>query len=133
MHAYALDSYRQHEESTYDRTDLLLALYEALDQRLDWAWQATNEGRTQDKLQHIRRAADIVSQLICALDFDADPDVATKLAGLYSYMDGLLADAMLYNDLSAIETCRRLVQPLMKAWRVAVEQVRDSHEPPRAA
>ena len=113
----AAQSYQDHQELSTAPLERLLACYDAFVERTEAAMAAIEAERMQEKMLHLGKAAEIVALLVSALDFDAAPDLAQRLAALYAFVDRCLADAMLYNDTGALAAAHRVMRTLRAGWR----------------
>ena len=96
---------------------LVLMLFDGFDEALAQALGALRDGAVEAKCRAISRAARIVDEGLRAnLDLAAGGSLAADLRELYAYVSLRLVQANLHNDPTALEECRRLMQPLRDAW-----------------
>jgi flagellar protein FliS len=97
---------------------LIALLFDAFDESVTQARGALITGRIADKGRAIGRAVRIVEEgLKAGLDLERGGQLAQNLRQLYGYVTLRLTEANLHNDLTALEECTRLVEPLRQAWR----------------
>lgn len=71
----------------------------------------------------ISKVLDIVNNgLLAALDREQGGEVAENLASLYEYVNTLLLQANLQNDVARLEEAERLLESIGSAWREMGEQ-----------
>jgi flagellar protein FliS len=96
---------------------LVALLFDGLLESLGQAHAAIEAGQIEAKGRAIGRAARIVDEgLKAGLDLAAGGALAADLADLYAYVAHRLTHANLKNDLTALDECRALMQPLREAW-----------------
>lgn len=97
--------------------ELIALLFEAFSDAVAQARGALITGRIEDKGRAIARAVRIVEEgLKAGLDLDRGGELAHNLRQLYGYVSLRLTEANLHNDLTALEECMRLVEPVRQAW-----------------
>lgn len=77
-------------------------------------------GNMADKGQEILRANDIINQFLAALDYEAAPELAQNLEGLYRYMLDQILIANVKNETQPLDTVISLLMTLLSAWEEAV-------------
>ncbi len=95
---------------------LVQMLYDGLLESLAQARGALDKGDIEAKGRAITKAARIVDEGLKAALSPAGGELTANLSNLYGYITRRLMQAHLRNDVSALEECQRLVQPLRDAW-----------------
>jgi flagellar protein FliS len=97
---------------------LLVMLYERLVLDLTQAESALAAGDREIASNRILHAQEIVIELRASLKMDVW-DGAPKLAGIYTFVLAELISANINADAVKVAQCRRLIEPLLDAWRQA--------------
>ena len=101
-----------------DPHKLIQMLFEGARVSISKALFALEHGDIARKGESISRAvAIIVEGLNASLSWDANPEMADRLAALYDYMARRLTEANLNNDPSPLREADRLLAELEGAWR----------------
>ena len=96
---------------------LVLMLFDGFNEAVAQARAALQLGQVEPKGRAIGRAARIVDEgLKAALDVKAGGKLAEDLKALYTYVTLRLTQANLHSDATALEECKRLMEPLRAAW-----------------
>lgn len=96
---------------------LISLLFDGAHEAMSQAIGAIQTQRTADKNHCLGRAVRILDEgLKSALNLEAGP-LAADLRDLYAYLCARLTHANLHGDISAIEECQRLLQPVREAWQ----------------
>lgn len=96
---------------------LVAMLFEGFIEAMTQAKGALAARNVEAKGRAIGRAVRIVDEgLKAGLDLTAGGTLAADLSELYAYVTMRLTWANLHNDVSALDECLRLVQPLRDAW-----------------
>lgn len=103
---------------------LVAMLFDGYFESIVRAQAALAAGDTERKGREIGRAVRIVEEgLKASLDMNGGGALAADLADLYAWVTLRLTQANLKNDATALEECRRLMQPLHEAWSAIAPQV----------
>jgi flagellar protein FliS len=100
---------------------LLLMLYEGLIKNIKLAKEAIEEGNPDSRRACLRKARDIVTELMSALNFEIGGEIAVNLHRLYRYINGRLIQADISPDAEPLDHAMRVVDILNDAWVRAVE------------
>jgi flagellar protein FliS len=96
---------------------LVQMLFDGLMEAFAQARGAMEAGNVEQKARAIGRAVRILDEgLKAALNLKDGGRLAADLNDLYAYATLRLTQANLRNDVSALEECKRLIQPLREAW-----------------
>lgn len=102
---------------------LVQMLYDGLLESLAQARGALDKGDIEAKGRAITKASRIVDEGLKAALSPAGGELTANLSNLYGYITRRLMQAHLRNDVTALEECQRLVQPLRDAWADIRSQV----------
>lgn len=95
-------------------------LFEKLHQNILISIQAINTKNTALKCKRLANANDIVLYFIDCLDFNADPQMAETLNGIYHHLQKLLFWANAKNDLEKLNEAKTISQNLYTWWTNAI-------------
>ena len=96
---------------------LVLMLFDGFNEAVAQAGAALPLSQIEARGRAIGRAASIVDEgLKGALDLKAGGKLAEDLKALYTYVTLRLTQANLHSDATALEECKRLMEPLRAAW-----------------
>jgi flagellar protein FliS len=91
-------------------------LYDGARRFLFQAAAAMREGTTLVAHQRLRRAEDILSELLATLDLERGGEVASRLQGLYTFFLAELNRARVEGDASRIDFVHGQLGELREAW-----------------
>lgn len=100
---------------------LLLMLYEGLIKNIKLAREAVVEGDADSRRVALRKARDIVTELMSALNFEVGGEIAVNLHRLYRYIHGRLIQADITPGTEPLDHAMRVVDILNDAWVRAVD------------
>jgi flagellar protein FliS len=116
----AISRYKQVVVSTSTPGELLLALYNGLFTYLRQArllLETNQRGKAAERIAHARS---IIVELELALDHEAHPELCANLVALYGFCLDRMRLATREDSPAAIDEVIRVLDPLKKAWEVAV-------------
>lgn len=97
--------------------DLVILLIEGVLDRVKLAKAAMAQRDIMQKIKHINKAMDIISEGLRAhLDVTAGGEIAQNLDDLYAYSLVRLVHANSRNDVLALDEINSLFTPLLSAW-----------------
>jgi flagellar protein FliS len=97
--------------------DLVILLIEGVLDRVKLAKAAIAQRDIAQKIKHINKALEIVSEGLRAhLDVAAGGEIAQNLDDLYAYCQVRLLHANSKNDVQALDEISSLFSPLLSAW-----------------
>ncbi len=112
--AALLNKYQNDSVMTASPMDLVVMLYDALIKQIKLS-DIFLENREYEKVnQHLSRAEDIVSELLCSLDLSYP--ISEELMKLYDFMLQELIQINLQKDRSRIPPLLEIVESLREAW-----------------
>lgn len=117
---HQIQAYKNNQITTTDPGTVLLMLYRGTIDSLRRAKEYMIAGNMADKGQEILRANDIINQFLAALDYEAAPELAQNLEGLYRYMLDQILIANVKNETQPLDTVISLLMTLLSAWEEAV-------------
>jgi len=100
---------------------LLLMLYEGLNKNIKAARLAVEENNAESRRNCLRKARDIVTELMSALNFEIGGDIAVNLHRLYRYVNGQLIQADISAAVEPLNNALEVIDVLNDAWVQAVE------------
>ena len=111
---------RQYQQTTICSQSperLIVMLYEGALRFLESARSAAGDGDLPAMGRHVGRAQMIVLELQCSLDRESGGNVAANLDSLYGFILRELTALRLDADVQHITDIRRVLLPLLAAWR----------------
>lgn len=111
--------YRNQQVTTATPAELVGMLYDAAIAAIRTAAQANFERRAGDVHEPLVKAQDIITELRCALSFDAGGEIAGNLDGIYGHAIKLLVEANVSRLPARFDEATALLEPLRDAWRQA--------------
>jgi flagellar protein FliS len=111
---------RQYQQTTICSQSperLIVMLYEGALRFLESARSAARDGDLPAMGRHVGRAQMIVLELQCSLDREVGGKVAVELDALYGFVLRELTALRLDADIQHIADIRRVLLPLLAAWR----------------
>ncbi len=124
--------YKQTAINTARPEELVLMLYEGGIKFINKAIIAINDKNIQDANECIKRAQDIVEQLIIGLDFKHGGQIAADLEALYDYMKRKLIEANIKKDVTILEEVLGMFREFRETWMEAMKLAR-SKQPAQQA
>jgi flagellar secretion chaperone FliS len=123
MHTRRPMAYQDMEVMTSSKERLVPLLYEHLLKRLRMAGKQIEEGDIEGRSENLQKASSIVFELLGSLDFDAGGELASRLAGLYGFFAGEIADVGRTRDTQRLDALIQMIAGLHTAWDQAARQV----------
>lgn len=119
------DAYRSTAIQTADRGKLVVMVY---DHCIQWCERALESSAVvEERTKAIGKVQAGITELVCALDFDAGGEIARNLWRLYDFMGWTLTEAVLRRNDKGLKDVLAMLSELRSAWQVASEEVRKSH------
>lgn len=116
------DTYRSTAIHTADRGKLVVMVY---DHCIQWSEKALAAGSSiADRAQAIGKVQAGITELTCALDFEAGGDISKNLWRLYDFMGWTLSESIVNRSDKGIRDVLKMLTELRSAWQVAAEEVR---------
>ena len=121
--ANGYEDYRQNNILTAPPERLLIMLIEGLTLNVRKAHVAIEEDDAQTRRVCLRKARDIVMELINSLDLEVGGEIALNLHRLYTYVNTKLVQADTKNSTVPLVNAQRIIDVLDETWRQAVKNV----------
>ncbi|MBM3774249.1 MAG: flagellar export chaperone FliS [Acidobacteria bacterium] len=99
--------------------ELIRMLYEAGLDSVRQAREHLNTGDIQSRSDAISKALNILAELNISLNFEAGGEIATRLSGLYLYMQQRLLEASLHQTDEPLAETWNLLSTIAEAWNLA--------------
>ncbi len=123
-------SYKQTEIETASPGKLLLLLYDGAIKRLRLAKDAAGREELEEAHNNLVRVQEILVELMLALDWSVDQELANRLHGLDDFMYRKLVSANTQRETDAIDEVIRLLSTLREGWSEAYRQLATNGEKP---
>ncbi|RSL29979.1 flagellar export chaperone FliS [Salibacterium salarium] len=107
--------YQQKAMETASSGELTLLLYNGCIKFIDKAEKAMDEKQIADKNNFIKRAQDIIRELMITLKTDSE--VGQNMYSLYDFIHSRLVDANIRNDKEALHEARQFVVEFRDNWK----------------
>ena len=126
-------SYRKTNVITSDPGKLVIMCYEGAIDNLLIAKQKTAAKEYEDKSHAVKKAQDIIDELLYSLDFEKGGLTAKNLESLYNYMIRRIIHADINKDIAAFEEVVEMLRELLSAWKEAVATPDKNVQPEKTA
>jgi flagellar secretion chaperone FliS len=113
-------AYQQSSVLTAPPGQLVVMLYDGARRFLFQAAAAMREGNRIVSHQRLRRAEDIIDELLGTLNFEAGGEIASRLQGLYVFFLGELSRARVDQEAERIDFVHAQLGELREAWAQVV-------------
>jgi flagellar secretion chaperone FliS len=117
MYQNGIQSYRKTTVYTADPGQLVVMCYEGAIDNLKIAKQKFADNDFEGKCRAIKKARNIIDELLCSLDFKKGGAVAGNLQSLYNYMTRRIIYADVNQDMAAVDEVVGILGELLEAWR----------------
>ena len=119
-----LNAYKQvHVNTSTNKADMLLELYEGAIRFIDFAERVMQDRNMAKKGEYISRAIAIIGELDSALDRKEEESIVRNLSNLYGYMIQRLTTGNRTQNPGALREVKDLLEGLLDAWRAAAKQL----------
>jgi flagellar protein FliS len=109
-------AYKQSSILTASPAQLVVMLYDGARRYLFQAAAAMREGDSTVSEQRLRRAEDILSELLATLDHERGGEIASRLQGIYVFCKAELIRARVDRDADRVDFVREQLSELRDAW-----------------
>ncbi len=116
-------AYKRSSVSTATPLGLIVMLYDGLAVNLARAERSLAVSPGADSARYLKKAQDIICELMGSLDFEKGGEIARNLFRVYEYMNYRLIQANLRRDPAMVAEVRGLVLQLKEAWEEAERKV----------
>jgi flagellar secretion chaperone FliS len=117
MYQNGIQSYLKTNVYTADPGKLVVMCYEGAIDNLKIAKQKFADEDFEGKCRAIKKALNIIDELLCSLDFEKGGGVARNLQSLYNYMTRRILYADVNQDMAAVDEVVGILGELLEAWR----------------
>ncbi|MFH1351130.1 MAG: flagellar export chaperone FliS [Pseudomonadota bacterium] len=119
MYRNGARDYQKTDVMTSDPKRLVLMCYEGAIDNLKIAKQKIAKKEYEGKSKAIVKAQDIISELLCSLNFEKGGEIARNLESLYNYMLRRIIHADVNRDMATIDEIVGILDELRDAWEQA--------------
>lgn len=119
--------YKQTAINTARPEELVLMLYDGGIKFVNKAIIYINDKNIEAAHASIKRAQDIVIQLLAGLDMQRGGQIAVDLAALYDYMHRRLIEANIKKDLTILEEMLGMFRDFRDTWAQAMKLAKTHH------
>jgi flagellar protein FliS len=109
-------AYQQSSVLTATPAQLVVMLYDGARRFLFQASSAMREGQVQLAHQRLRRAEDILMELMATLDHERGGEIASRLQGIYTFCLSELNQARVGQDADRVDVIHEQLGELREAW-----------------
>jgi flagellar protein FliS len=110
-------AYRETAVTSMGEEKMVVLLYEKMLEHFHAAGDAAHAKQRPELTRRLGLAQRIVVELRNALDHDVGGDIAANLGSLYDFVFREILAMMLDHDSRHSMNCRRVLEPLLEAWR----------------
>jgi flagellar protein FliS len=109
--------YRQADLGSMSPEKMIVALYERIFRDLDQAGAALADNDLATYNTQVCHAQAIITELRGSLDHGVGGEIAANLDALYDFVFQRLLRSLAERDPANLEACRKVLEPLLDAWR----------------
>lgn len=120
MNRQAQNTYLRMQVNTAAPWELTTLLFNGCIKFMKQANEAIQNKNYEEKNEFIKKAVNIINELLITLDHKYD--ISKQLASLYEYMKGRLIHANIKMDTSAVTECIELMTDLKDTWITAMKE-----------
>ena len=102
---------------------LIQMLFDGLLERIAQMRGAMDQKNIELKNAKVNQAISILFGLRESLDQESNPELASRLDGIYDYVQRRLWQAHMKNDASILDECSKLIEEISSAWQEISLQV----------
>ena len=110
-------AYRETDITSMGEEKMVVLLYEKMLEHFSAAEDAAVARRRAEMTQRLSQAQRIVIELRNALDHAVGGDIARNLTALYDFVFQEILAMILDQEPQHAQSCRRVLEPLLVAWR----------------
>ena len=127
MNGSGVNAYRHTNVMTADPKRLVVMCYEGAISNLKLAKEKFEAGEYEAKARAVHKFQDIVTELLCSLNFEKGGQIATNLSAIYEYMNRRILEADIKKELGAYDEVLGMLEELKGAWEeISNNKKRDS-------
>lgn len=126
-------AYRETDITSMGEEKMVVLLYEKMLEHFQVAEEAATARRRVEMTQRLNLAQRIVIELRNALDHAVGGDIARNLTALYDFVFQEILAMILDQEPRHAQSCRRVLEPLLIAWRQIPPGTADRMRRPQVA
>lgn len=126
MNLSAQQTYRNTQVNTVLPGDLTLMLYNGCIRFVKQARAAIESNQYEEKNNNIKKAKNIIDELIITLNMEYP--ISEQMRQLYHYMNDLLIEANIRNDVEKLDTCLEFVTEMRDTWDEAMKSLKSKEK-----
>lgn len=111
-----LDVYRQSAVNTASPLELVIMLYDGALRFLHAGRRAMVAKDLDKQNEALTKTQRIITELTVCLDMERGGDIAPNLMGLYAYMNNLLVEANIYDQVEKVDEVIKMLGELRSSW-----------------
>ncbi len=111
-----VQSYRKTNVITADPKRLVILCYEGAIDNLKMARERYRQKDYEGKCKSVKKALDIIDEMLCSLDFEKGGAIARNLKSIYNYMTRRIIQADVNKDVTGFDEVIGLLNELKSAW-----------------
>lgn len=115
-------AYKNNSVNTASPGELTLMLYNGCLKFIKYGKKGIEDNNMEFKNTNIQKAQNIINELIVTLDQESP--IAKELLSLYDYINRLLIEGNIKNDLDKLTDAYGLVEEFRDTWKEVVKQTR---------
>ena len=127
MQPREINPYLKTKVLTASPQELRMMLYDGAIKFCRQAQAAREADDREGVFNGLMKAQKIVLELSTSLNHDIDPDLCSKLAGLYTYIYRRLIDANINKENTAIDEVIKLLEYERQTWQMLMEKLADDN------
>ena len=130
MHGKRIGAYKTNEIVTADPKRLIVMCYDSAISNLKIAKKEYQDKRYEAKDKALRKARNIIGELLASLDFERGGQIAENLSMLYGYIIRRLTIGDIAQDLNAYDEAIGILEELGEAWKEILNAKNPQREQP---
>ncbi|GAA4065450.1 flagellar export chaperone FliS [Amphibacillus indicireducens] len=115
-------AYKNNSVNTASPAELTLMLYNGCLKFIRYGKKGIEDQNMELKNTNIQKAQNIITELMVTLDQDAP--ISKEIMPLYDYINQLLIEANIKNDIELLTEAFALVEEFRDTWREVIKQTR---------
>jgi flagellar protein FliS len=115
--------YASTQNETASRERLMVLLFEAALRHIRASASAFDGGRPEGAAVPLKKATDIVTELMTTLDRSRDPELADRLGGIYGFVCDRLIEASTSLSAAPVREAERAFAPIVDGFATAVAKL----------
>jgi len=120
MTANGINAYRKTDVGTADQKRLIMMCYEGAIANMNRAKELFLAREFEEKAKALNKARDIITVMMCSLDFEKGGQVAVGLDALYNYMLRRMTEGDINKDMTVFDEIIGILDDLRTTWDEAL-------------